>query len=222
MPRNPSSKKWAIRITADVDKEPLFSGIENMCVIHHTGGKRSGTFKEKSHYHIYYEGDEVSYSDLKQTFATKGFSMHGNGDYSIKAWETVFNDWWNYVWKEDEKAARLVVWSLAFEQPPIPDKKNLEDLIYPEKSGEKIIVIEKKTPKQKPAHIRFYEYLQEKEVAPVSMASVVRHYVQWTGGNYALRYAKPQLQYAWYNINGCSEAHTDELVRRLMDDLPNF
>lgn len=117
---NPASAKWAIRITTGVEDEHKFAGLENMCAIHHTGGRRAGKgFKEKSHYHIFYEGDEVRYNSLKDLFKDRLFNVKGNAQYSMKPWDTTFQDWWEYVWREDEKAPRVVLWTLPFEQPPV-------------------------------------------------------------------------------------------------------
>lgn len=164
MPANPAAAKWAIRITTGIENEHRFSSIENMAIIHHTGGSRYGHFNEKSHYHIYYEGPEIRYNELKKVFTDLGFPMFGNPDYSMKAWSTL-EDWWNYVWKHDEKDPRVILWGFDVEQPPIPVPVSNVPLVssptqFIEINDKTKIIMENKKPARKSSLEKQNNFLQ--------------------------------------------------------------
>lgn len=225
MPKAVTGSKWAIRITIGTEVESQLS-LDNMCAIHHTGGSRSGTFKEKSHYHIWLEFDsDKTYTYVQDLFRQKELLgtvrktlKNGNSLWSFKPWETTFDDWWKYVWKDDEKDPRVVVWTLPFEQPEIP--LGIPIVASP---GDAPNIVILKPKKKEPEHLQFYDYVVAQQVpVPVTMESLVRHYVRMREGRFALRYAKPVLQYVWYKYNGCQEQHENYLVEQLMRDLPDF
>lgn len=131
MPRRVAGTIWAIRITMDLnpcEEEPLFN-IPNAVCVFHAGGSRSGKgFKEKPHYHIYYDaGKEVVKESVQELVRSneivQKYYKASNGFWSIDTKpEYDLDSYWTYVWAQyPTKKQRLIFWNIPTPQLPIPD-----------------------------------------------------------------------------------------------------
>lgn len=130
MPRRVAGTIWAIRITMDlnpVEEEPLFN-IPNMVCVFHAGGSRSGKgFKDKPHYHLYYNaGEEVVKEKVQELVRSNDivqkYYKASNGFWSIDTKpEYDLDSYWTYVWKDyPAKKQRLIFWNIPVDPYPIP------------------------------------------------------------------------------------------------------
>lgn len=128
MPRRVAGTIWAIRITMDISREDevLFK-IPNTVCVYHAGGKRArNQFKEKPHYHLYYDaGVEVTKETVQDMVRSneivKRHYKASNGFWSVETSpEYDLESYWRYVWSDfPEKKQRLIWWDI--EVPQLPD-----------------------------------------------------------------------------------------------------
>lgn len=130
MPRRVAGPIWAIRITMDItpEEETLFKVPNTVCVYHAGGARAKGIFKEKPHYHLYYNaGVEVTKEQvqdmLKSNEVVKKYYKASNGFWSVDTDEKYdLEGYWKYVWdKYPTKKQRLIWWDIPEPQLPIPD-----------------------------------------------------------------------------------------------------
>lgn len=130
MPRRIAGPIWAIRITMDLD--PLTEEVEfripNTVCVFHGGGSKTGRFKEKPHYHIYYDAKcevvkEKVQEMVKQSAIVSKYYKASNGFWSIDTDEKYdLKSYWDYVWRDyPSKKQRLIWWDIPEPQLPIPD-----------------------------------------------------------------------------------------------------
>lgn len=144
MPRRVAGTIWAIRITMDISpitEEPLFRIPNTVCVYHAGGSKGRKGFKEKPHYHLYYNAGDVVVKEkvqemVKQNEIVSKYYKASNGFWAIDTDEKYdLNTYWKYVWKDyPEKKQRLIWWDIPEPQLPIPEPElpipqSLNDLI---------------------------------------------------------------------------------------------
>lgn len=166
MPRRVAGAIWAIRITMDLlpEEEEKFR-IPNTVCVYHAGGSRAKAFKEKPHYHLYYNaGDEVVKEKVqelvKSSDIVKKYYKASNGFWSVETSpEYDLESYWRYVWDNFPlKKQRLIWWDIPEPQLPIP-----ESLVYAEPSKVKTEIVYVK-PTQKTSAMKqheFYIYCKE-------------------------------------------------------------
>lgn len=131
MPRRVAGPIWAIRITATLtpEEEVLFKIPNTVCVYHAGGSRAKGLFKEKPHYHIYYNAkaevvkDEVQ-DMVKKNEIVKKYYKASNGFWSVETSpEYDLDSYWHYVWQDyPTKKQRLVWWDIPEPQLNIPER----------------------------------------------------------------------------------------------------
>lgn len=127
MPRRINGTIWAIRITMTLseEEEALFR-IPNTVCVYHKGGTKSGNFKEKPHYHIYYNCDTVKdevQKHIRNNEIVQKYYKASNGFWSIDSKpEYSLEKYWQYVWDNNPfKGQRLIWWDIPETQLPIPE-----------------------------------------------------------------------------------------------------
>lgn len=174
MPRRVAGTIWAIRITMDIPitDEVLFK-IPNTVCVYHAGGKRArDQFKEKPHYHLYYNaGQEVVKETVQDMIRSNEIvAKHykaSNGFWSVETSpEYDLESYWRYVWADYPlKKQRLIWWDIDEPQLPIPE---LPIVVAPgplddyRGTGNRIVYV--KPPKAKTSLEKqqaFYEYCKE-------------------------------------------------------------
>lgn len=127
MPRRIAGSIWAIRITMTLseDEESLFR-IPNTICVYHKGGTKSGGFREKPHYHIYYNCDTVKedvQKHIRGNEIVQKYYVASNGFWSVDTKpEYSLEKYWEYVWNNHPfKGQRLVWWDIPEPQLTIPE-----------------------------------------------------------------------------------------------------
>lgn len=204
-----------LRISVALDEvRSYYKDISGVCVVLHTKGKKS----ERPHYHIFIKdrcrGDTVCERLVKHL----SVRPKGQEEWSIRAHDN-FEVWYNYA-MDTLKGGEEIVYNMDVPRPEV--KRSLVLEMSPATAGDPVGVPEKvkvvqvpvKAKKKDPAHIRFYQYVSEmkEEGKVMTYDEVCGHYVDWTGGNYALRYATNVLRYAYYNINGKRDCDKQSMI----------
>lgn len=137
MPRRIAGSIWAIRITMTLseDEEALFR-IPNTVCVYHKGGMKSGGFREKPHYHIYYNCDTVKeevQKTIRQNEIVQKYYVASNGFWSVDTKpEYTLEKYWEYVWDNHPfKGQRLLWWDIQDAQLEIPTVSPYATILEP-------------------------------------------------------------------------------------------
>jgi len=174
MPRRVAGTIWAIRLTMDLlPQEELLLKIPNTVCVYHAGGSRAkGLFKEKPHYHLYYNaGKEAKKEDIQDMIRSneivKKYYKASNGFWSIETDPGYDLDgYWRYVWKDFPlKRERLIWWDIPEPQLEIPENLVIAKGPLDEYRGtgpkEYVYVKQPKAPTSAEKQQKFYEYCKE-------------------------------------------------------------
>lgn len=173
MPRRVAGRIWAIRITMDIlpDEEELFKIPNTVCVFHAGGSRAKGLFKEKPHYHLYYDaGKEVKKEEVQDMIRSndivKKYYKASNGFWSVDSDEKYdLSSYWEYVWKDyPTKRQRLIWWDVPEPQKPIPENLVIAHgpLDAYRGTGTRIVMVKNKQKTSAEKQHAFYEYCKEK------------------------------------------------------------
>lgn len=203
-----------LRISVALDEvRSYYKDVSGVCVVLHTKGKVS----ERPHYHIFIKdscrGDTIC-ERLAKHLSTR---PKGQEEWSIRAHDN-FELWYNYA-MDTLKGGEEIIYNMDVPRPEM--KRNLV-METSESNGVpvnkvQVIQVPTKVKSKDPAHLRFYKYLTEfkEDDKVMTYDEVCAHYVDWTGGNYQMRYATNVLKYAYYNINGKRQVDKDSMIWEL-------
>lgn len=177
MPRRIAGTIWAIRITMDIspaDEIPF--KIPNTVCVFHGGGARGGKYKEKPHYHLYYNaGKEVRKEEVQEMLRKNDIvSRHykaSNGFWSVDTDEKYdLKGYWDYVWRDyPTKQQRLIWWDIEVPQlPDYPIPEHPASMVIAHGpldehrgTGTKIVYIKPKQKTSAEKQEAFYQYCKE-------------------------------------------------------------
>lgn len=203
-----------LRISVALDEvRSYYKDISGVCVVLHTKGKTS----ERPHYHIFIKDSCRGDTICERLAKHLSIRPKGQEEWSIRAHDN-FDVWYNYA-MDTLKGGEEIIYNMDVPRPEVKRNLVLEAPSAPaEGAVERIRVVQVPVKSKKdPAHMRFYQYVKEfKEPDKVmTYDEVCGHYVDWTGGNYMLRYATNVLKYAYYNINGKRDTDKQSMIWEL-------
>lgn len=127
MPRRIAGTIWAIRITMDISPtdEASFKIPGTVCVFHAGGSRANSLFKEKPHYHLYYDAKRETTKDVVQALIKSNSIVQAHYKASNGFWSVEtdpgydLESYWRYVWNDyPTKKQRLIWWDVDVPQLP--------------------------------------------------------------------------------------------------------
>lgn len=141
--KDPPSDAHHLRLNGISDEMLVFlKGLKGWCIVSHQGGSKG----EHPHMHCFIKHQKpctkVTVKDrLRKSPPFQ--ELKGNEDWSFRQHNS-FEAWWQYVWRDPTriKKPELLLWSMDFEQPEIPQQ--LPDLVFEKSlnSGPRFVVLE--------------------------------------------------------------------------------
>lgn len=171
---------------------PVLQNLPESAVIQHSRGlKRT----ENPHYHCWVPGvpDIAAFKAEMRSFYDKKlpdleWKTHGNAYWTVKVFQTGYDDWLRYVIDPKEvKAPTWILWNRTGSPPEVPTERDLSELVLTSPTDK----VEEKKPVKKQSlekQLKFLNYVLDNsphednnKLTPMDIASMLFKYCQFNG-----------------------------------------